>query len=249
METTDTTIRGVQLAPSLGYRRGVYERRTHSPVLIAVHTTGLGPHTRLSAPRFARWRRKTAISDPFAAALWAYANMKAGPHYVVGQQGELAQVCPEGLCAWHVAGRNGRAYDGVQWFGSSGRYQWWFDRHHGLTSPKDFASGRAWEPYGTRTGLRVRWAARGGSVNANSIGIEVVPPRDNGPWSDSAWEALVSLTCEIALRRGIVVTPRTVLTHSDLDPLARTTPHGNPWDTVPVQFSWDEFARRSGGPF
>ena len=249
--TPDTHLPDVAFRPSLGYRRKAYEPRLRKPAAIVVHTTGAGPVNRVHAEKFKRWRRRTGITDPFEAALWVYANMRAGPHYVIGQEGHIAQVCPEDLCAWHVGGKHGRTYDGVQWFGRQQRYQWWFERWRGHTSPKDLAGGKLWTQYGAQTGLRVAWAARGGSVNANTIGIEVVPPDPDtrGPWSVAAWESLSNLTSEICMRRNIAATRDTIITHSDANPIARTTPGGSPWDTPETQFTWEEFRRRSGAPF
>jgi hypothetical protein len=241
-----------RVVPSLGVVRGVYEPRLRPAEAVVVHTTGIGPVRRVLDPKFAKWRERTGIHDPFEAALWIYrVAMRAGPHYVVdGETGRRVQVCPENLCAWHVGGRGGGRYrhDFDRWANLD--TAWWIEEWPTLTSPRDLAGGRLWLPYGARTSAWVALHSLGGSVNANTYGIEVVPclsdPR--GPWTDAGWTSLVELVGDICLRRDVPCMRDRVIRHSDAHPLKRSA-RGAPWDPSPVQFTWGEFSGRSGAPF
>jgi len=186
---------------------------------------------------------------PFLAALWIYATvMDAGPHVVVGQRGEVARLAPDDVCAWHVGGKGSRPYSRRSWaLYAAARYGWWIARWPGLLTPHALGSGRLWAPYEappalSRAGLVSRWAR--GSCNANTLGVEVVPPLDGGPWYDAAWEALVGVLRDWRDAHGLVLARETVVSHSDAHPLARTRRSGQPWDPPPGQWSWDECARR-----
>jgi len=245
---------GARVEPSLGYRRGKYQRRTRSPAAVIIHTTGFGPVRRF---RDDRQRRRHRWATPHDAALAIYRGMmEAGPHYVVGQGGELAQLAPEGVCAWHVGGRGGRHYrrELERWL--TVECTWWASRWPGLRSPRELAGGRLWLPYDPAPSLlervsRARWIGwrEGGSVNANTIGIEVVPAEDHprGPWSDEAWRTLLQLVGLICGRHGIPQDAHHVLTHSDAHPRARSR-RGRPWDTWREQWTWEQHAERAGLP-
>ena len=243
------------LHPSIGYRKGKYEPRTRSPVAIVVHTTGAGPWRRLTEPRFARWRRRNGDPrDTYESAIRIYQSVTtAGPHYVVGQEaGQIAQLCPEDLCAWHVGGKGGSAYarPRAKWLTSEAR--WWELHWPHLQSPRQLADGQMWTPYGAKVGARVAWTQwrAGGSVNANSIGIEVACPPDDprAPWSDAAWSSLVEVIHDIAIRHAIPTTRDRIVSHSDTHPLARST-GGWPWDPSTRQWTWRRYSQISGAPY
>ena len=235
------------VVPGLGYRRSRLLPRAGAPVAIVVHTTGGG-----ITARYRREGARRGDATPHRTALRVYGSiMEAAAHYVVGQGGEIGQVVPEGLCAWHVGGAKSAPYHrlGTSWMPRStrARFAWWQERWEGLDGPRDLAGGQLWAPYvvGPSLAQRVRhplsWGK--GSVNAWSVGIEVVPPEDDprGEWSPECWAALAALIRDIALRQGVPLRREPVITHSDAHPLSRTTPRGEPWDTVEAQWSWERF--------
>lgn len=238
---------------SRGYRRGKYEERTRPPVAIIVHTTGWGPVRRYLDKK---QRERHGWTSPFEAALWIYETiMDAGPHYVVGQKGECAQVAPESVCAWHVGGRKARPYARAerkgradQW--GSPRHDWWRERWVPYDNPRELAGGHLWDAYGKATGARVALASMAGSVNANTIALEVVPPPTGAhePWSQTCWETITDLIYDVAHRHEIPLRREHILTHSDGHPLARTAANGAPWDTYETQFTWTRFCNYAGLP-
>ncbi len=240
--------------PSLGYRKRKFEPRLRPPSAIIVHTTGAGPANRLTSavPAIVQWRKRNGFpSNTFESAIRIYQSVsEACGHYVVGQEiGQIAQLAPEAQCAWHVGGAGGRAYAKHVDVWNTTDTGWWEDRWPALGSPRELASGRLWEPYGHRVGLRVAWAQwrGGGSVNANTIAIEVACPLDDprDSWTDAAWSNLVELVIDIAGRHEIPLTREHVLTHSDAHPLARSEKN-KPWDPNTRQWSWPRFAAIAG---
>lgn len=236
--------------PGLGYLRGNLLPRVGAPVCTVIHTTGGGILT-----RFEREGRKKGDADAFATAVRTYATvMPASGHYVVGQGADqIAQVVPEALCAWHVGGAGSAPYQrlGTSWMPRSGRqrYAWWQEKWAGLDGPGDLAGGALWEPYviGPSLAQRLRhplsWGK--GSVNAWAVGIEVVPPEGDprGEWSPECWRSLARLVPDIHERNTIPLKRDHAISHSDAHPLSRTTPRGEPWDTVAEQWSWERFER------
>ena len=257
------------IVPSQGYLNDAYlPRVTASINSVVVHTTGAGPVKRLSASKFARWREKHAFlprdldrfgwskdEAAFYAALWIYSKAYTpGPHYVVGQElGLITQVCPERLAAWHVGGSGSRMYSTrpESWW-RSGAYTWWRNSFPDLDSPRDLAGGQLYMPYEVPAGAsiprqRARMVAKyaKGSVNAGSVGIEVVPRVEDsqGPWTGACWHNLSELLLDITGRRDIVRNREHVVTHSIAHPISRTTKRGKPWDTVSSQFTYEALER------
>jgi N-acetyl-anhydromuramyl-L-alanine amidase AmpD len=148
--------------------------------------------------------------------------MFAGPHYVVGQDGKLVQVCPEKYITWHVGASGHGVYRRNEW---TKKVQWWLSRwtQYGVNSPLELASGKLW---------------LGGSCNANTVGIEVVPPEHDvrAPWPDAAMQTVTGLIKDVAARYSIPVSPTHIMTHSDAHPLPRSA-NNNPWDTVAEQWN------------
>jgi N-acetyl-anhydromuramyl-L-alanine amidase AmpD len=210
---------------SLGSRTGKYSAREQNSAVhaIVVHTTGSGPITRWKSERNTPGK---AQATPFLTAVQRtyHTIMSAGPHYVVGQQGECIQLCRESLAAWHVGGDHGAAYQRSDWL--EGLYEWWAERWPGLASPRELAGGHLWDH---------------DSCNANTIGIEVVPPVDDvrNTWSPACRITLERLVRDVAARHGLPVTREFVVTHSDAHPISRTDKNGVPWDPGPLQ--WAEF--------
>lgn len=216
-----------RIEPSLGVRKKKYDERPGRVVAIVVHTTGGGPLKRF---KNGAERKKFKYKTPFDAALRIYGElMFEGPHYLVGQSdGDLAQLAPEIQSAWHVGQGGGHLYALDEW--PTQGVRWWNDRWGTLESPRELANGRLWTH---------------DSVNANTIGIEVVPneARPLGAWTDAAWTNLVALVVDIAARHGVPIDRTHILTHSDAHPLKRSA-QNKPWDPRPAQWSWDEFRAR-----
>lgn len=235
----------------LGYTRGKLAEATVAPSAVVVHTTGAGPVRRATERRYAAWRGRWGIAegDALQAAVVLYTRiMDASGHYVIGQDGTIVQVVPESHCAWHVGGSGSRAYFTRGSKALAGpRYAWWRARWPGYETPRDLGGGHLWDPYDRSPGLEVtvRSGLAIGSANANSIGIEVVPPTSHplAPWSEAAWEALVTLTLDILGRHRIPLERDRVISHSDAHPLSRTTAAGVPWDPSSTQWSWERFHR------
>jgi hypothetical protein len=222
-----------------------------APSAIVVHTAGAGVVNRATKPEWAWWRAKWGVRDGDALQATAVVYSKisdACGHYVIGQDGKILQLVPESHSAWHVGGKGSRPY-----FTNEGRclndprFDWWRFRWPSLRTPRELGGGFLWEPSVTVPPLDVKLRSRFaiGSCNANSLGVEVVPPIDDpqGPWSADAWLSLTRLVLDICDRHRIAIARETVISHSDAHPLERTTSRGKPWDPSPEQWSWETFRR------
>ncbi len=223
----DASLRTLEV-PGRGYVRGKlqrFERSSYSAIV--VHTTGLGVLKKAK-----RWD-----VDPFEATLRVFSRqIDTSGHYVIGQsRGQIAQVVPEEIPAWHVGGKASRKYNRARWWTSSS-VAWWRERWPQFFTPRDLGGGTLWGAPGGRM-----------SCNANTIGIEVVPPEGNGPWSDDCWASLVGLCRDISGRRELELSLETVISHSDAHPFARSA-RGKPWDPSPRQWSYMRFAEVAGLP-
>lgn len=202
---------------------GTHDRRPHGPpVATIIHTTGRGPLRRAGRSGFP--------SDPFEAGVKIYSKGYTrgfGPHFVVGQKrGDIAQTAAVEYSVPHTGGSFYRRYK-TSWWDSSRKTRWWKERWPELSSPLEFASGTVWS---------------GGSVNNNTVGIEVVPPAPSPrePWTEECWLNLVDLLQELRDRYQVPISEQTTLTHSDANPLSRSTRTGRPWDPSPQQ--WPGFS-------
>jgi len=198
-----------------GFRSGAWRPRKAEAVANVWHTTGAGIIRRYNL-------KPDKYGSTFGAALWVFRNMKAGPHIVIGQHaGEVAQVAPLDVVAWHVGRRKSRPYFRGDGQPHSKRYAWWHSRWNssGIFSPTDLAGGLLW---------------RGQQCNPNTYGIEIVPPADDprGPWSPECWENIRHVQRELL----IPLDPFHQLGHSDAHPIARTA-RGDGWDPSPD--AWD----------
>jgi hypothetical protein len=239
----------------LGYRRGKLVERYLAPCAVVVHTTGSGPIRRATERKFAGWRLRWGVTegDALQATVALYTRtMDASGHYVVGQDGTIVQVVPESHCAWHVGGSGSRPYftNEAAWH-RGGKHAWWVARWPGYMTPRELGGGRLWDPQREDISLlnRLKAGMPIGSCNANTIGIEVVPPLANptAPWSAEAWYSLTRLVLDVCARNGIPVERDRIISHSDAHPLSRTTPSGRPWDPGVSQWSWERFERSVAG--
>lgn len=212
----------IQAPLNRGFMRAKYKHRSiHDIVAVIIHTTGAGI--------IRRWQRqgeKFGESDPFDTALRVYHKlMDAGPHFVIGQAGQVAQTCPLDFAAWHVGKKDSRPY----WLKNTvPGHKWWHDRWgHSFKSPAEMADGLLWA---------------GGECNPNVVGIEVVPEIDDPrgvkyAWRQPAYDAIRKLCNALAEEcRGLQLRPDTVIGHADAHPLSRTA-RGAPWDPTPLQWS------------
>ena len=217
----------IPFEPGLGYRTGKLSQRSAPVQGVIVHTTGGG-----ILSRFAREGAAKGDASPFDTAVRVYTRiMSASGHYVIGQGGEVTQVVPEDVVAHHVGSAKSRPYlTGDTWHAArlADRYAWWHERWPGLASPRDLAGGHMWD---------------GGSCNGVTLGIEVVPPLEGAgkPWSRACWASLAEVIADATHRHSVPLERDRIVTHSDAHPLSRTTPRGQPWDTVPAQWSWERF--------
>lgn len=227
--------------PGLGLRQGKLARREPEAIRsIIVHHTGIG-----ILGRFARDKQRFGWHDPIQAATHVYTRiMSASGHYVIGHHGELVQYVPECWSAWHAG------------YGSQRRrsnLSAWFDRIK--YSRKDKTDKPIWLCNDRFAWWDLRWYQRRGipspvrwyptlDVNGSSIGIELLstPGRDLFP--DEQISTLRKLVYRIGLIYSIPIDEDHILTHSDVCPLARTTPDGIPWDPPPTKYTfWAVFGK------
>lgn len=233
------------VVPARGYRRRKFVPRLGRHAIV-IHTAGRGV-----LRRAVQWQM-----SPFEATLRVYRTMMdACGHYVVGQQGEIGQTCPEREAAWGVGSHHAAVYTahGVmvgrgaeqmprwaasRWLRTRHRCdaRWWARRWPDLVSPLELGGGSLWT-VDPRTGAL--------TCNGNVIHVEVVPPEHDpaAPWSSACWSALVRLVDDIATRSLIPVAETRIVTHSDAHPLARSTKRNAPWDPPPSQWTWVDFVR------
>lgn len=235
----------VRREPSLGLRKGKYERRLLTEIeRIVIHHTGVGV-----LGRFQREKDRRGWKQPIESAIHIYTRiMCSSGHYVVDYDGSIIQCVPDDYCAWQ-AGYGGerrrkrlidwyrklrfnrRVPNGTpRWFSwRRGRYRWWADKWHvpyGLDSPVD------WFPTL--------------DVNRETIGIELlsVPGRDPFPGSQihggKGGIGLTGLVQVLANSYGIPIDRMHILTHSDAVPTARTTKSGQPYDPPPSKLSLED---------
>ena len=238
---TGAWMPGVRQEPGRGLRLGKLEYRTLDRIThVIVHHTGVGV-----LARFGRDRLRFGWLDPIDAAVHVYTRIMASSgHYVVGYDGTVVQIVPEDFSAWH-AGYGGERRRGVlsEWFArmrfakrdgkdrpawlADDRYAWWFNRwwiQCGYTSPC------VWFP--------------DLDVNGSSIGIELVSTPGRDPFPDSqlyggaGGPGLEGLVHRLCREYGVPLDEDHVLMHSDVCPLARTTPGGEPYDPPPAKYTF-----------
>lgn len=201
-----------------GFSRGHWKPREKKPIAVVWHTTGAGV--------VKRFRKDPArFGTPFGAALYVFQRLvKAGPHFLIGQEGQIVQMAPLDVSAWHVGKAKSWGY--ARSVSKAKRYGWWRERWnpYGIKTPRALAAGRLWA---------------GGQCNPNTVGVEIAPPVDDptGPWSEDCWTAIRVLARALRVSQGIPIDPFHQIGHSDAHPHARTSPGGVGWDPSPR--AWD----------
>ena len=194
-----------------GYEKGVYKKRELSQIAgIVYHSTGPGPNRRHEV-------NPVRHPSPFEAAKYIYEKLtKAGPHYLIDQEGRVEQMCPLEYAAWHTGSRKSWNYRS-KWsrWAKNPKYDWWFQRFPTLISPNELMSGNLW---------------RGKSANNNTIGIEIIPPEKvNAPFSNQCLDTLIEFSKKLSCRFGFPYDKYHVISHCEAHPLARTGKFG-PYD-------------------
>jgi len=222
--------------PSRGFRLGKYEKRSIEQIeRVIIHHTGVG-----ILGRFKRDKDRFGWTIPIQAAIHAYTRIMASSgHYVIGHEGQVVQFVPENYSAWHAGygGRRRRSRLG-EWFAKTkytrklgkrprwvcrrdGRFDWWDVRwrlRQGITSPL------AWFP--------------DLDTNGHTIGIELLSTPRHEPFTSIQLRSLRTLVVDICMDYGIPIDNHHILTHSDANPLARTTRRGVPYDPPASKYSF-----------
>lgn len=200
----------------LAYRQKRLPPRKKPVRGVIVHTTGAGP--------WVRWfKNRTRFRSPYDAARHIYHSISpyCGHYLVCGETGNITQLVPTNVVAWHVGSKRSWRYRLPGWAKNKG-FGWWFTRF-ARKGPRGLMDGSLWGE---------------GSANAISVGIEVAPPKA-GPraeWSDECWQSISLLVDRLT---SVYQFPRDrfhVVTHSDAHPLARSRKDGSPWDPSPRQW-------------
>jgi hypothetical protein len=225
----------------LGYRSGAYGERREYAATIS-HIVGSGVLERYLDGWRPAWAGLGPDSTILDVAVALYIGvMEAGPHYLV-HEGEVVQLCPERLAAWHCGSEDAEQYRRPDW--ARGAYyqgepvdvRWW-PQSWGLRSPLDLAGGALW--------------GRDGELSANdgSVGIEILWPHDEARAAPSArtWQTWAELVRDVHRRRAIKLNTHRVVSHSDAHPAARSS-GGEPWDPPPDLWHPVRVAQRLGIP-
>ncbi len=218
-----------EFRPARGLVRRKFKKRKGDVVGVIIHTCGSGV-----IRRYNRDHERKAWGSVFESASYVYQHLMdfSGHYLVFGTQ--CLQLCPESHVAHHVGRKGWGRYKLPQERWLTQKYDWWKHRWDDYESPLDLCSGRLWE---------------NGSVNANTIGVEVPPwPTARAPWGLETWTTLSQLILDICARHDIPLTREHIITHSDAHPIRRTTANGSPWDTWQSQFTWERLAAVAGLP-
>lgn len=206
-ELPGTTI---QYRPALRAKERTHrnlDKITH----IVLHETGVGIYKR---------EQKLGTSDGLELALYVYEKiMPYSAHYVVGPTGTPAQTLSMTQIAQHVGSTNTRAYrrlDDAKQVATIP--QWW--RSRSKDHPNQVPS------------LVEAWKL--GSVNACSIGIEIVPPRTRGEALPGVQVQSVAYMIDLICKA--VPSIRYITSHCLVHPLSRTTVSGKPYDMTLTRY-------------
>ena len=164
-------------------------------------------------------------SDKTKEAIDYYRTNKHGitPHFAVAPDGEIYHLVDISRIAYHVAVSDEQrsAYAG-DWAKSPPA--WWRERWPTVRSPLDLATGLA--------------------PNGTSIGVELIG--HGGKHTEAQYVTLVRLLLDLRRDGGPLISRETLLSHSDVNPLARSNSRG-PTDPGPA-FDWARVRRDLGIP-
>lgn len=145
----------------------------------------------------------TGSSDaPAAIAYYEKNEHGIAPHFAIDRSGKIYSIVDTDKIAYHVSvSKEQRDRYAGSWLTLA--LSWWVARWPGLRSPAELLTGSA--------------------PNASSIGIELVG--SGGDCTDAQYEALSGLLIELS-RSGPKLSRKTVVGHSDVNPLARSDAKG-----------------------
>jgi len=202
-------------------RRDLPERELSAARAVVVHTTGSGIVIKAL--------KKGA--DPLNYAAEYYARPRSFcSHYLVGHdaEGGIIGTVPEGLIAYHsgvaskrvAAYKRGRQYwmcrrwkSGtglVEMLRHDGRYRDWAQRWPQVASPLDLVPRR--------------W------VNKRTVGVDLLAPLPGSRHPNEQIVLAAGLINDVCERLEIPIAKGTILRHSDVDPLTRSTKSRGGWD-------------------
>lgn len=201
---------GHDYVPSFGMlKHSLLERDLSFVTHIVFHTTGVGVYRREE-----KLKALGLAKDMLEVTTWTYQNiMPDSGHFVIGENGDIAQTVPVKFAARHVGASRSNAYRSrtimkltlPSWYTS--------DELSGLETAQRFTS------------LQSAW--RMGSCNKVSIGIELVMPRHiSDPLPPEQLAPIVALLSRLKL---LVPAIKYITTHSHVHPIARTV-KGQPYD-------------------
>jgi hypothetical protein len=158
----DQAMTIVEQHQALAVSQGRLRERKGDYKGVVVHTTGAGPYKRHTAD-------PERFPMPYDAALHIYRHISpyCGHFLVCGESGQICQLVPLDMVAWHVGSKGAWRYKLPAWDKGKG-LGWWHTRHPGKKSPRGLLGGSLW---------------RKGSCNALTVGVEVAPPLAEPPGS------------------------------------------------------------------
>lgn len=213
-EPTDSSL-ARRFAPSRGYTREKYDERGVIRGVV-LHQPGQAAWKLFrEGVKAGPWRKRRLVTfaKPLDGLVWIYQNrMDAAPHYAV-HRFEVVQLVPERLAAWHCGSRNYKRYLKPNW-GKGAKFSGWRERCFPHKSPVDLASGELW---------------LGGSVNDNVVGLELLREED-GRLHPETLEMAAEMNVDLRQRHEIPTAPGRLCDHFMVDPFARVTRFGEPWD-------------------
>lgn len=160
------------------------------------------------------------------------------PHYVISHDGTVHKIVPDDRVAWHVA-----YSDAVSSVYKRGLSEWikWRKTSAGIerTAPDGFYDHwtRRWpslEDPRSLLGMRPNYA---------SIGVELLALKKPTArvFTDQQYDALIELLRDVSVRNSISLSKKTLIGHSDADPISRSNSKGS-WDPGQA-FDWDGLSR------
>lgn len=176
--------------------------RKSTPKCVVIHTTGYGKGFRHLDAKLPQDRQ---VDDAYAHRLDRVLRYKA--ELGVGRTGKLYEFTDwRKYFAYHTGSKNLKKLKRLD------PPEWWKARHPGRSRVTELLC----------------WG--GGSVNRDSIGIDLFAPRGGGTsFSRPQRDALIQLVAFVTAEFGILINEETVIDHSSADPIERANARG-PWD-------------------